>query len=69
MYPFCAGVFTNFVVFCSEIFINKLLGDKKIRTYVKQRPVRLKRRLLNVEVDYGDIFSDGTVNNPGMFVL
>ena len=69
MCPFCAGIFTNFVVFCSEIFINKLLGDKKIRTYAKQRPVRLKRRLLNVEVDYWDIFSDCIVNNSGMFVL
>ena len=60
--------YSEIFVFYSEIFINELPDNKKIRTYAKQKPVRLKRRLLTVEVDYENLFANGMVNNPSVSV-
>lgn len=47
----------------SVFFVNELPSHKKVRTYAKQRPIQLKRRLLTVEVDYENLFTNGMVIN------
>ena len=55
-------------IFYSELFISELPDNKKIKTYARQKPIRLKRHL-TVGVEYEDLFTNGMIINPVFVVV
>ena len=67
---FCDGICISLLCFYSELFINELPDNKKIRTYAKQKPIQLKRHLRTVEVDYEKLFLNGMmINKPSVLFI